>query len=67
MTFIEYLENLHFTFYPQVTDDEMPEHFRNWMDNLGAWECAEIAEKWRADLLLYAETEIDKEVNEGLI
>ena len=47
MTFIEYLKNWHYKNYPNVSDDDMPEHFENWFDELGARECALLAEEWQ--------------------
>jgi len=45
MTFEEYLQNKHAAQY-QGLDDEMPDNFNEWLEDLGSDEMIEYADKW---------------------
>ena len=53
MKFEEYLQNKHAAQY-QGLDDEMPDNFNEWLEDLGSDEMIEYADKWH-DTYLYVE------------
>jgi len=48
MTFEEYLQDKHAAQY-QGLDDEMPDNFNEWLEDMGPDEMIEYAEKWRSN------------------
>ena len=43
-TFEEFLQDYHADLFPQLLDDEMPDHFNNWLSNLEAEDFMRIGE-----------------------
>lgn len=41
-TFDQFLQEIHFKIYPQLLDDDIYEHYQNWIDRLDK----EEIEKW---------------------
>lgn len=47
--FMDYLRKVHANTYPEILDDDLPDHFENWLDNLG-WDFIELAQEWAKTL-----------------
>ena len=57
MTFEEYLQDKHAAQY-QGLDDEMPDNFNEWLEDMGPDEMIEYADKWAGKKIIIADLNI---------
>jgi len=57
-TFIEFMQEIHYKVFPMVLDDDLPDHFNNFLDDLGGEDYIRYAEQYGREQYLSGQAHV---------